>query len=73
MDQLNRQLPKSTDGFLTSGKKSLRGVIHMTNITMNHVTFGYDQLGTLLFDDVQLIIDEQWKLGLVGRNGRGKS
>lgn len=45
----------------------------MTNITMNHVTFGYDQLGTLLFDDVQLIIDDQWKLGLVGRNGRGKT
>ncbi|MGG5318105.1 ribosomal protection-like ABC-F family protein [Enterococcus sp. AZ072] len=45
----------------------------MSNIIMNHVTFGYDQLGTLLFDDVQLIVDEQWKLGLVGRNGRGKT
>lgn len=45
----------------------------MSNITMNHVTFGYDQLGTLLFEDVQLIVDEQWKLGLVGRNGRGKT
>ncbi|WP_146622771.1 ribosomal protection-like ABC-F family protein [Enterococcus florum] len=45
----------------------------MTIININHLTFGYDQLGTLLFDDAQLIIDEQWKLGLVGRNGRGKT
>ncbi len=45
----------------------------MTNITINHLTFGYDQLGTNLFDDAQLIIDAQWKLGLIGRNGRGKT
>ncbi|WP_438717083.1 ribosomal protection-like ABC-F family protein [Enterococcus sp. AZ109] len=45
----------------------------MTNISINHLSFGYDQLGTNLFEDVQLIIDDQWKLGLVGRNGRGKT
>ncbi|MBO1304581.1 ABC-F type ribosomal protection protein [Enterococcus sp. 669A] len=45
----------------------------MTNITINHLTFGYDQLGTNLFDDAQLLIDAQWKLGLIGRNGRGKT
>lgn len=45
----------------------------MTNIKIDHLTFGYDQLGTLLFDDAQLNIADDWKLGLVGRNGRGKT
>ncbi|MBO0455036.1 ribosomal protection-like ABC-F family protein [Candidatus Enterococcus murrayae] len=45
----------------------------MTNIKINHLTFGYDRLGTLLFDDAQLTIAADWKLGLVGRNGRGKT
>lgn len=45
----------------------------MTNIKIEHLTFGYDQLGTLLFDDAQLNISADWKLGLVGRNGRGKT
>ncbi len=45
----------------------------MTNIKIDHLTFGYDQLGTLLFDDTTLTISADWKLGLVGRNGRGKT
>lgn len=45
----------------------------MSNIKIENLSFGYDQMGTLLFDDAQLIIDDQWKLGLVGRNGRGKT
>ncbi|MGG5368761.1 ribosomal protection-like ABC-F family protein [Enterococcus sp. AZ196] len=45
----------------------------MTNIKIDHLTFGYDRLGTLLFDDAQLTIATDWKLGLVGRNGRGKT
>lgn len=43
----------------------------MSNIKINHLTFGYtDQL---IFDNVSINIDDQWKLGLVGRNGRGKT
>lgn len=45
----------------------------MTNIKIEQLTFGYDQLGTLLFDNAQLNIADEWKLGLVGRNGRGKT
>lgn len=45
----------------------------MTNIKIDHLTFGYDQLGSLLFDDTTLTISADWKLGLVGRNGRGKT
>lgn len=43
----------------------------MSNITINNLTFGYtDQL---IFDNVTINIDDKWKLGLVGRNGRGKT
>lgn len=45
----------------------------MTNIKIERLTFGYDQLGTLLFNDAKLTISADWKLGLVGRNGRGKT
>ena len=45
----------------------------MTNIKIDHLTFGYDQLGSMLFDNAQLNIASVWKLGLVGRNGRGKT
>jgi lincosamide and streptogramin A transport system ATP-binding/permease protein len=43
----------------------------MSNIKINNLTFGYtDQL---IFDNVNINIDDKWKLGLVGRNGRGKT
>ncbi|KIR08742.1 multidrug ABC transporter ATP-binding protein [Levilactobacillus brevis] len=44
----------------------------MTKITIQHLTFGF--AGTApLFDHVDLNLDTTWKLGLVGRNGRGKT
>lgn len=42
-------------------------------IEMKHVHFSYDTLDTPLFDDVSLTLDTKWKLGLIGRNGRGKT
>lgn len=43
----------------------------MSNIQIKNLTFAYtDQL---IFDKVNINIDDKWKLGLVGRNGRGKS
>lgn len=45
----------------------------MSTIELKHLTFGYDGQGDLLFDDVNLVMDSSWKLGLVGRNGRGKT
>ncbi|WP_125607161.1 ribosomal protection-like ABC-F family protein [Lapidilactobacillus bayanensis] len=45
----------------------------MSNIEIKNLTFGYDNLGTLLFDQANLNIDTSWKLGLIGRNGRGKT
>lgn len=44
----------------------------MTKITIQHLTFGF--AGTApLFEHVDLNLDTTWKLGLVGRNGRGKT
>ncbi len=45
----------------------------MTAIKIENLTFGYDRMGSLLFADAQLVVDLRWKLGLVGRNGRGKT
>lgn len=45
----------------------------MTTIHITHLTFGFDKQVDLLFDDTDLVIDTSWKLGLVGRNGRGKT
>lgn len=45
----------------------------MSNISINHLTFGFDSQERLLFEDANLNLDIQWKLGLIGRNGRGKT
>ena len=45
----------------------------MSTIKITHLTFGFDKQVDLLFDDANLTIDSSWKLGLVGRNGRGKT
>lgn len=45
----------------------------MATITITHLTFGFDKQVDRLFEDANLTIDSNWKLGLVGRNGRGKT
>lgn len=45
----------------------------MTTIEIKNVTFGFDAQTTLLFDHTNLTLDANWKLGLIGRNGRGKT
>ena len=45
----------------------------MSTIKLTHLTFGFDKQVDLLFEDANLTIDSSWKLGLVGRNGRGKT
>ena len=44
----------------------------MSNIKIDQLSFGFDTQNHLLFDQADLVIDTQWKLGLIGRNGRGK-
>lgn len=45
----------------------------MAMIQVQNLTFGYDGAYDTIFEDVTLRIDTDWKLGLVGRNGRGKT
>lgn len=45
----------------------------MSTIEIRNLSFSYDNAGLTLFEQVNLNIDTNWKLGLIGRNGRGKT
>ena len=45
----------------------------MAQISVNHLTFYYEGSSDNIFEDVSFQIDTDWKLGLVARNGRGKT
>lgn len=45
----------------------------MSMIRVQHVTFSYPGSYDNIFEDVSFLIDTDWKLGFVGRNGRGKT
>lgn len=45
----------------------------MSLINVNNLTFGYDGSFENVFEDVSFHIDTDWKLGLIGRNGKGKT
>lgn len=43
------------------------------SITIKNLSFAYDNSDRLIFDNVNLEINTQWKLGLTGKNGQGKT
>ncbi|GAA3626652.1 ATP-binding cassette domain-containing protein [Lactobacillus hamsteri] len=45
----------------------------MSNIKITNLSFRYDDASSNIFDNLNLNLDSSWKLGLVGRNGRGKT
>ena len=45
----------------------------MSLITVNDLTFSYDTVYDPIFEHVSFQIDTDWKLGFIGRNGRGKT
>lgn len=45
----------------------------MAQIRVNDLTFYYDGSFDNIFEDVSFSIDTNWKLGFVGRNGKGKT
>ena len=45
----------------------------MALISVQDLTFGYDGSPELLFEHASFQIDSDWRLGFVGRNGRGKT
>lgn len=45
----------------------------MSLINVSNLTFGYDGAFDNVFENVSFQIDTDWRLGFVGRNGRGKT
>ncbi|MDD6037313.1 MAG: ATP-binding cassette domain-containing protein, partial [bacterium] len=45
----------------------------MAQINVNALTFAYEGSFDNIFEDVSFSIDTDWKLGLLGRNGKGKT
>lgn len=45
----------------------------MALIMVNNLTFSYDSAYDNIFENVSFQIDTDWKLGFIGRNGRGKT
>ena len=45
----------------------------MAQISVNNLTFYYDGSFDNVFEDVSFSIDTSWKLGFIGRNGKGKT
>ena len=45
----------------------------MADLQVTDLTFSYEDSAELIFDHVSFRIDTDWKLGFIGRNGRGKT
>lgn len=45
----------------------------MAQISVNNLTFYYDGSFDNIFEEVSFSIDTNWKLGFIGRNGKGKT
>ncbi|WP_303871606.1 ribosomal protection-like ABC-F family protein [Acetobacterium wieringae] len=45
----------------------------MSQISISHLSFNYENSCENIFEDVSFTIDTNWKLGFIGRNGRGKT
>mgnify|MGYP005748297373 CR=1 FL=1 len=45
----------------------------MSMINVTNLTFAYDGSYDNVFENVSFVIDTDWRLGLTGRNGRGKT
>src|SRR5574344_895819 len=50
-----------------------RRIIFMSMIKIENLTFSYPTSYDNVFENVSFQVDTDWKLGFVGRNGRGKT
>lgn len=55
-------------GYKIQEKREIMSLINVSNLT-----FGYDGGFKNVFENISLNIDTDWKLGLIGRNGKGKT
>ena len=49
------------------------GGMPVSQINVSHLSFRYDTSFDPIFEDVSFTLDTDWRLGLIGRNGRGKT
>lgn len=59
-------------GFISPGAL-FREVCNMSLIKVENLTFSYPSSYENIFENVSFQIDTDWKLGFIGRNGRGKT
>ena len=45
----------------------------MSLLQVSELTFGYEGSFDNIFEEVSFSVDTNWKLGFIGRNGKGKS
>lgn len=45
----------------------------MAQINVSNLDFAYEGSSDKVFENVSFSIDTNWKLGLIGRNGKGKT
>lgn len=45
----------------------------MSQINVNQLTFSYEESFDTIFEEVSFTLDTNWKLGFIGRNGKGKT
>lgn len=45
----------------------------MSSIKISNLSFRYEDSSDYIFNNLNLDLDSTWRLGLVGRNGRGKT
>lgn len=50
-----------------------REVDDMAQIKINNVTFGYEGSYDNIFENLSFSVDTDWRLGFIGRNGKGKT
>ncbi len=51
----------------------MEGGIYMSQINVQNLTFSYEGSFDNIFENVSFSIDTDWKLGFIGRNGKGKT
>ncbi len=51
----------------------VKGEMQMSQIHVTNLTFSYEGSFDSIFENVSFSIDTDWKLGFIGRNGKGKT
>ena len=54
-------------------KRAPKGEMYMAQVAVHNLSFAYEGSFDNIFEDVSFSIDTNWKLGFIGRNGKGKS